>query len=231
MDFFSVDQTSFLQLTEFFAPKVLLAIFCGALIGLERELKNKSAGLKTNMLICFGSTVYTGVSVLMHQAVVDNGFPGDPSRVAAQVVSGIGFLGAGTIIQSRGTIKGLTTAATIWVVAAIGICLGAGYYLLAIASTIFVLVALILSTYFEDQILDKKLVLKSDIYLDDPAGSIRNNINDLLETFELELKDFDLTHKDGLTRLKLSYFGNRSNHKAFLMKLWSIPGIKEIKHK
>src|SRR5690242_865263 len=114
---------SFIQLLQFFVPKILFAILCGGLVGLERELKNKPAGIKTNILICVGSALFTSISLLMSASLADTGHYGDPSRVAAQIVSGIGFLGGGTIIQTRGTILGLTTAATIWTVAAIGMCI------------------------------------------------------------------------------------------------------------
>src|SRR6476646_4887224 len=102
-----------LQLLHFFGPRILVSALCGGLIGLERELKNKPAGIKTNMLICLGSSLYTSVSILI--AMNPSGeIQGDPSRLAAQIVSGIGFLGGGAIMQSRGSIQGLTTAATIW---------------------------------------------------------------------------------------------------------------------
>src|SRR5687767_6603450 len=110
---------TFAELLHYLGPRILFAILCGGIIGLERELKNKPAGIKTNMLICLGASLYTSVSVMASQGIAESGHYGDPSRVAAQIVSGIGFLGGGTIIQARGTITGLTTAATIWVVAAI----------------------------------------------------------------------------------------------------------------
>src|SRR5947209_102780 len=128
----------FLQLMSYFAPRVFFAVLCGGLVGLERELKNKPAGIKTNILICLGSALYTSVSVLLSTRLSDSNHFGDPARVAAQIVSGIGFLGGGTIIQSRGTVLGLTTAATIWVVAAIGICVGIGHADIAVASSIVV---------------------------------------------------------------------------------------------
>src|SRR5690242_20568202 len=123
---------TFPQLLEFFGPRVFFAILCGGVIGLERELKSKPAGIKTNMLICLGAALYTSVSVLLSMSISESGHYGDPARVAAQIVSGIGFLGGGTIIQARGTIQGLTTAATIWVVAAIGVCIGIGHSDIAI---------------------------------------------------------------------------------------------------
>jgi putative Mg2+ transporter-C (MgtC) family protein len=118
---------SLLQLIQFFGPRIFFAILCGGIIGLERELKNKPAGLKTNIMICLGAALYSSVSVLNSLANSAHGYYGDPSRISAQIVSGIGFLGGGTIIQARGTILGLTTAATIWIVAAIGICISPGW--------------------------------------------------------------------------------------------------------
>src|SRR5690348_6409918 len=101
-----------------------VAAVCGAIIGLERELKQKPAGFRTNILICVGAAMYMAVGLLlMHE---DEGNAIDPTRIAAQVVTGIGFLGAGCIIQQGARITGLTTAATIWVVAAIGLIAGAG---------------------------------------------------------------------------------------------------------
>lgn len=116
---------------------VMTALLLGFLIGYDREKKMKAAGIKTNMLICIGSTLYTAVSILI-QSSHNDGFS-DPARIAAQIVSGIGFLGAGAIIQSRGSVKGLTTAATIWVVAAVGVTIGAGYPLVATFFTLTVL--------------------------------------------------------------------------------------------
>lgn len=116
---------------------IFVALILGFLIGYDREKKMKAAGIKTNMLICMGSTLYTAISILI-QETQSQGFA-DPSRIAAQIVSGIGFLGAGAIIQSRGSVKGLTTAATIWVVAAVGVTIGAGYPVVATLFTLTVL--------------------------------------------------------------------------------------------
>jgi len=119
--------------------KILTALFLGGLIGFDREQKMKSAGIKTNMMICLGATLYTAISLINHDAS-----PGltDPNRVAAQVVSGIGFLGAGAIIRGGGTIIGLTTAATIWVVAAIGVTIGSGFPVVAALFTFTILLVL-----------------------------------------------------------------------------------------
>ena len=120
--------------------KLVLAVVLGGAIGLERELSGKPAGLRTNILICLGSALLMDVSVRvgMLGVVATEGRLGDPGRIAAQVVSGIGFLGAGTIMQARGAVIGLTTAATIWVVAAIGLTVGAGLHFEAVGAAVLV---------------------------------------------------------------------------------------------
>ncbi len=116
---------------------IILAAFLGAAIGLERELSGKSAGLRTNLLICLGAAIFTIISKRL--AVVDEG---STTRIAAQIVTGVGFLGAGAVIQDRRGVHGLTTAATIWLVASIGMACGAGFHDLAAISTLIVIVVL-----------------------------------------------------------------------------------------
>jgi putative Mg2+ transporter-C (MgtC) family protein len=116
--------------------QLALATLLGGLIGLERELGGKPAGLRTNILICMGAVLYTTLSIDLA------GARADPGRVAAQIVTGVGFIGAGTILHARGAVVGLTSAATIWVVAAIGVALGAGRYLEALGATLFVVAVL-----------------------------------------------------------------------------------------
>jgi putative Mg2+ transporter-C (MgtC) family protein len=129
------------------------AALCGALIGLEREIKGKPAGFRTNILICLGSAMYMAAGLL----VVNEGgaAASDPARIAAQVVTGIGFIGAGSILQQRGRVVGLTTAATIWVVAAIGLIAGAGFPILAFIASAMVLITLILLGAIEARFLDR----------------------------------------------------------------------------
>lgn len=119
--------------------EIVTAFVLGGLIGYDREKKMKAAGIKTNMLICIGATLYTAVSLLVTQ---DSSGYVDGARIPAQIVSGIGFLGAGAIIQGRGGVIGLTTAATIWVVAAIGVTIGSGFPLIAAIFTVTSLVIL-----------------------------------------------------------------------------------------
>jgi putative Mg2+ transporter-C (MgtC) family protein len=118
--------------------RLVLATFLGAVIGFQREKSGKEAGLRTNMLICLGSALLTVLSIY--------GFTGsDPSRVAAGVATGIGFIGAGVILhRTGGVVIGLTSAATIWTVAGIGMAAGAGLYIISAAATVLALVILLL---------------------------------------------------------------------------------------
>jgi putative Mg2+ transporter-C (MgtC) family protein len=117
---------------------VILATLFGAAIGLEREISGKAAGLRTNVLICLGAAVFT----IMSQHLVE-GTDGSVARIAAQIVTGVGFLGAGAIIQDRAGVHGLTTAATIWLVASIGMACGAHFYALAVIATFVAIIVLI----------------------------------------------------------------------------------------
>ena len=121
--------------------KLLVAVIAGGAIGFERQIAGKPAGLRTNILICVGSALLMDLSIHVG-SVLGNGMVGDPARLAAQVVTGIGFIGAGTIMQARGTITGLTSAATLWVVAAIGLTTGAGFLVEALGATLTVMFVL-----------------------------------------------------------------------------------------
>jgi putative Mg2+ transporter-C (MgtC) family protein len=119
--------------------RLILAAALGAVIGIERELRQKSAGLRTNTLIAVGSALFTLMSIEMASAGAD------PTRIAAQIVTGIGFLGAGAIMRTGGGVQGLTTAATVWVNAAVGVAAGGGkYHLALIATGVTVIVLLVL---------------------------------------------------------------------------------------
>lgn len=122
--------------------RLSLSFLLGAVIGIERQLRRREAGMRTFTLICMGSTAAMLISIWIPQTY-PNLLNGDPGRVAAQVLTGIGFLGAGAIIQSKGSVHGLTTAACIWVAAVIGLGVGAGMYLAASVMTAFALLILV----------------------------------------------------------------------------------------
>ncbi|MGH7649672.1 MAG: MgtC/SapB family protein [Gemmatimonadaceae bacterium] len=125
--------------------KLVVAVVLGGAVGLEREVSAKPAGLRTTILICVGAALFTHLSITIGQvSLTPAGQPyGDVTRIAAQIVTGIGFLGAGAILHGRGSVIGLTTAATIWVVAAIGMATGAGAYIEAVGCTVLVCLVLV----------------------------------------------------------------------------------------
>jgi putative Mg2+ transporter-C (MgtC) family protein len=145
-------------MTEVFIIRLLVATALGAVIGLDREYRTKAAGFRTHVLVALGSALFMIISV--------HGFDDlpkdqmtlrmDPARIAAQVVTGIGFIGAGTIIFQKNVVKGLTTAAGLWVTAAVGMACGVGMYVLAIVSTLLVLICFEAFNFFLHKIRGKK---------------------------------------------------------------------------
>lgn len=129
--------------------RLVMAMVLGGLIGLDRELRDKPAGMRTIMLICVGSALFSIVSELL------GGPEGESTRIAAQIVTGVGFLGAGSIIRHQVSIVGLTTAATIWAVAAIGMAVGFGQYVLGIAGTVVMILVLFFLNFIEQTIGDR----------------------------------------------------------------------------
>jgi putative Mg2+ transporter-C (MgtC) family protein len=138
--------------------KLLLATLLGGAIGLEREFAGKPAGLRTNILICVGAALFTQLSVdIARIGFTPDGRPyGDTTRIAAQIVSGIGFLGAGAILHGQGAVVGLTTAATIWVVAAVGAAVGSGAYVDALGTTTLIMLVLVGMRPLEQWLLAKR---------------------------------------------------------------------------
>lgn len=165
--------------------QVVTALLLGGLVGFDREQKMKAAGLKTNILICIGACLYTTISMIVTKNATGMV---DPNRVAAQIVSGIGFLGAGAIIQGRGNVIGLTTAATIWVVAAIGFTIGAGYPISAAFFSITVLVVLKLINPLNALFENKKDFLYYHIEILS-KGSTKRSTGETIFSEEIELDE------------------------------------------
>lgn len=166
--------------------KLVLALLCGGLLGLERGLKKRPAGFRTYMLVCLGSALV----VMTNTYMIDLFQTGDPGRMAAQVVSGIGFLGAGTIITTRhNRVTGLTTAAGLWAVASIGMALGIGYYAGAIVGTVLIFFALSVMQITENRILtsSKHIVL----YLEFDKMVALKNLLAVLKKNNIRLTEFE----------------------------------------
>jgi putative Mg2+ transporter-C (MgtC) family protein len=135
--------------------RLVLSVILGGLIGLERQLHRRTAGLRTHILVSLGSCLIMLTSLYIF-AIYKNEVPLDPARIAAGVITGIGFLGAGAIIRDRAGIKGLTTAASLWVVAAIGLAAGCGFYSASIFGTLLVLIVLFFLRYIEEMVFGKE---------------------------------------------------------------------------
>lgn len=172
--------------------KLVLALLCGGLLGLERGLKKRPAGFRTYMLVCLGSALV----VMTNTYMIDLFHTGDPGRMAAQVVSGIGFLGAGTIITTRhNRVTGLTTAAGLWAVASIGMALGIGYYAGAIVGTVLIFFALSVMQITENRILtsSKHIVL----YLEFDKMVALKNLLAVLKKNNIRLTEFETESTSG----------------------------------
>lgn len=164
-----------------------MAVLCGGAIGFERELSHKPAGLRTNVLVCVGATLFMIVS--RH---IGGGAPyTDPARLVAQVVTAIGFIGAGVILQSRGSISGLTTAATILVLGAIGVTIGEGMFSVAVMTTVLVIVVLVLLRKIEGAFIRGHRLFHYKLNTTDVSGSL-SRLNGLLEGEGLKLDDFSV---------------------------------------
>jgi len=221
----------FLNLAIPIGFRVTCAILCGGLIGLERELKGKPAGIKTNILICLGSVLYATTSLLFSQSYsVDGGtIQGDPSRISAQIVSGIGFLGAGAILRSGANVVGLTTAATIWVVAAIGVCIGSGYPLVGFIFTLTVLFTLLAIDKLESKFLGRGQSFIVEIMYDDDDGVTRGQISQLMSSNEISMDDFEISKSASSYLLRLQYMSPFALHKRFILGLWGLKGVREVR--
>src|SRR5579862_5885480 len=155
--------------------RLVIAAILGGLIGLERELKHRAAGLRTNLFICLGAAMFTVLSQRLA------GVPSDAARIAAQIIPGIGFIGAGSILHMRGLTTGLTTAATLFVVASVGMAAGGGLYLTAIFATGMVLLALFFLGHMEETF-NLKTLLNTYEVTGGSVDEITREVNRILES-------------------------------------------------
>lgn len=186
------------------ALRVVLAIIIGGVVGFNREYENRPAGFRTHVLVCLGATVAALIQVQLGYYVIDEiartpNLSGvlsvDTGRVICQVISGVGFLGAGTIIRTKVSVKGLTTAASIWAVACVGIAVGMGFYTISILSGIGIVIALVLLKRFEYRFINKLDVIKFKIEYTEKAKVIKE-INDTLEADEITIKNIEFINGD-----------------------------------
>lgn len=175
-----------LSLIQIFV-RILMAVITGGIIGLEREVKNKPAGFITHTVLCVGAAViaiiqtklsYQAVILLMRDPILAQGVKVDTGRLISQVVSGVGFLGAGTIIQKRGSVKGITTAATLWLTACLGIAVGLGYFYLGVGTALLMTIIVAVLKRFELYHIEKRI--KKRIIV---AYVVDKNVENKIKTF------------------------------------------------
>jgi len=220
IDFFNSNLPTFLV-------RGIFAIVCGGAIGIERERRGKPAGFRTNTLICLGSALYMLVAdFVINQLGLTNT---DPTRIASQVVTGIGFLGAGTIIQSRGEVIGLTSAATIWVVAAIGLLIGAGFPLFGLVCTAMVLFTLIGLAKIEPKILGKCHFVDYKIVFSNDGGRTQAELASTLAEHGIDMSSCVISKvNDNDFQVILSFCDKHPSHSRYLAEIWQVPGILEV---
>lgn len=204
--------------------RLLLAVVLGGAIGLERELNDKPVGFRSNTLICLGAALFTMFSLGL---AADRG---DPARVAAQVVTGIGFLGAGSILRRGDRLQGITTAATIWLVAAVGMGAGAGFYVVAVAGTVVALLVLGGFRWLERSIERRfdtrtyRITLRSD---GDDAGRIA--LREAVSGAGLRILRSGSGVTEGRRHDEIRLRGDSSLHAALQERLASMPAVFDLK--
>jgi putative Mg2+ transporter-C (MgtC) family protein len=186
--------------------RLALAAILGGLIGIERELREREAGLRTHLLVALGSALFTIVGAYGFHAFLESGqsvVRADPTRIAAQIVTGIGFLGAGAIIRQGLSVRGLTTAATLWVVAAVGLACGAGYYSAAVITTALVLIALYPLRILAFRILRRFRPEDGRLLVELPAGNPPGEVIDEIERMGARIDSIEVSQEGDRRRLEL----------------------------
>ncbi len=208
--------------------RLILAAVLSGLIGYEREIHGRLAGFRTHILVCVGSTLIMLTSMYIFDIYQGRATP-DPARIAAQVVSGIGFLGAGTIIRFKASVRGLTTAASLWTVAGIGLAVGTGLYVPAAVTTVIVLATLFFLNIFERSLIRKDWY--KIIAVEAKAGASQlEEIRAVLAEYEVEINDFEVqkTESSDNVVLKISLKLLTSEYDdEIISKMRQLDGIKK----
>src|SRR5215831_3691242 len=203
------------------ALKLVLAVILGGIIGIERESRDKPAGLRTNVMICIGSTLFMSISTKVAQML-----GGDPTRIAAQIITGIGFLGAGAVLHSHGFVLGLTTAATIWVVAGVGMALGSGMYTVAVFTTGMSLITLYFLSFIEDKIQGRRSYSYSLVVTD--LNQALASINRVLQESSVVAASFNFKKKADHYRVSFNLLIPRDTNLKIIQRLSAIPEITQV---
>lgn len=203
--------------------RLLLAAVLGGIIGVERELKRRPAGLRTNMFICFGAAMFTVLSLELAAAT-----GGEQTRIASQIIPGIGFIGAGSILHAQKTITGLTTAATIFVVASVGMACGGGLYGLAVFASVLILICLQVLGGLERKFNLKSSLMHYSITTDRVAEDVTQEIDGVLEEHGKQVEGMKLVRINGKKKVTFTVDGTRSEHEEIMASLRQSEDLKNF---
>ena len=212
--------------------RILAAAGLGALVGFERERQSQPAGLRTHIVVVVGSTLAMVLSInlaMQFSSLVPNG---DPARLAAQVLSGIGFLGAGAILRFGSTVKGLTTAASLWTMAVVGLAVGAGYLMVSVGVTVLLLVVLTVLTWVEKRLMIHYLTLTFTIFSVDRPGIV-TQVRQVLESSARHIDSFRMNRQVRRQRLRMDaviMLRAGSQVEKLSNDLSAIQGVKIVKY-
>jgi putative Mg2+ transporter-C (MgtC) family protein len=203
--------------------RLIVAAVLGGIIGLERQLKHRPAGLRTNMFMCFGAALFTVLSIQLageHAA--------ERTRIAAQIIAGIGFIGAGSILRDKGGVSGVTTAATIFVVASIGMACGGGFYILAVFSTALILIALLVLGWLEQRFNLKPTAMNYSIVTEKTAEEVVNEVNEIVDDCEATLRGTRLARHNSKVKIVFTVDATRAEHKILAGRFRQSPDLHEF---
>ncbi len=221
------------------ALRIVFAVVASGLIGYEREMKDRPAGFRTHILVCVGATIVALMQVEMIEQttaliaanpVLANALKADIGRVVAQVVTGVGFLGAGTIMVHKGSVKGLTTATTIWVVACLGLAIGLGYYTISIAATLAILFVIVVLKRIEDAAKRRKYQVSLEVKYTETGNDTLSKILNKAKKSGGRIRDISIAKEDKKTSVcKLDiYLAGFTTVDNVISKLGSVEQVISI---
>jgi putative Mg2+ transporter-C (MgtC) family protein len=211
--------------------RVLVGAVLGAAVGLERERQDQPAGLRTHMILVIGATLAMILSVNLGYLFARPGTPADPARLAAQVISGIGFLGAGAILRYGFTVKGLTTATSLWTMAIVGMTVGAGYYLIGAVTTVLILVVLALLNIIENRFLRTSVSRFLTIEASYKKGVVKN-VRHMVEEFSDAVASFNIQKSVKDKRMRIQIVARISRDQTLedlIDNLSDINGVRNLR--
>jgi len=206
--------------------RVLVAAALGAVVGMERELNNQPAGLRTHMILVVGAALAMCLSIN-----ISIEYDGDPARLAAQVISGIGFLGAGAILRYGFNVKGLTTATTLWSMAIVGMAVGYGYYLISVAITIIMLITLTLLNFIEKRWVNRNIMRSLTIEADDQGDTIKN-VRKTISKLAGKIESFTVQKNIKTKRIRikvLAHIDKGEKMESLTQTISNIEGVRNLK--